>query len=72
MWRTKKFGGMLLVTQFGSQCQASYQNRPKVQVCKKFDYVPVTKIKFICHGGVSRTVDQMSRKCMILTEMIII
>ena len=23
---------MLLVTQFGSQCQASYRNRPKVRV----------------------------------------
>ena len=62
MWQIKKIGGMLLVTQFGTQGQASYRNRPKVQVCKRFDHVPATKSKFICHGGVFRTVDQMSRK----------
>ena len=29
MWQ---IGGMLLVTQFDAQCQASYRNHPKVQV----------------------------------------
>ena len=62
---------MLLVTQFGSQCQASYRNCPKVQVLQKVRLRSSDKEQiYMSRLGVQDCRPDESK--VILSEMIII
>ena len=67
----KQIGGILLVIQLGSQCKASYRNRPKVQVLQNVRLCSSDKEQiYMSQLGVQDFRPDESK--VFLTEMIII